>query len=490
MSNSRNELTGKFSPSSARVKPDTRPAFNRASRGRRTAGLSTERRETLNLWGFAPTGDLSTASLTRLFSTQKRLNAVLRKEARLLQVEVSEVRSVTTEHLRMVNQVILDVSSLGEGVRNPFKDRNLTEAQILSEDLVRRQGKPFSTDEVKKSKPSPSEPVKSHRRWNGSTPSSKLGGQAHLEDLFVLRGPLAKCFHRAVERGYRGPLSRWLRGPHAIRAGAKAREAGINLPPHERWRICAPSSPVYYAVNSCTITKTNLRSGFQNERLSPEITSVVNLRRQAVSVNRLKLSDWPRSGRGLAWPTYPTLGESWSMWLMGRRPIHHEDTSPMEKLHPLKRPLKLVKPGSVARAVSRLVIGVRASVEVPRKFLPHFAYRWGFLILKRRFQLPNGLVKHLSNLWKSQQQALFLRADIRFRDALRRIPGNCHWQLSGFTVPVRQRLSCRLSKRSRPGRNCRVRQLLEDNSQTQALALNESLGPPHTDNSGGGVRLF
>jgi hypothetical protein len=157
------------------------------------------------------------------------------------------------------------------------------------------------------------------------------------------------------------------------------------------------------------------------------------LRRQAASVPRLKLSDWPRSKEhGRSWPTFPTLNESWEMVNRGKLPHHRLNSERANLISPYRIPARQIKPGARERAIANLVVGVRASIEVPKGTLGYFRYRWGFLILKRKAFLPKKLCQWLANLWKVDITGLFLLYPVRYNDALRRLPSSTQWVLSGF----------------------------------------------------------
>jgi hypothetical protein len=224
--------------------------------------------------------------------------------------------------------------------------------------------------------------------------------------------------------------------------------------------------------------------GFQGERLRSKCTDVVVLRRQASSVPRLKKHDWPRGfRRACAWPTYPTLAESWEMML---RSLNGPRRLPLRSSHarPEKIPTKLVKPGSLVRAISNYVIGVRADIEVPKETLAYFRYRWGFLILRRKDALPSKLVRWLSNLWKTDFSSLLMSEPIRLNDALRRLPSSCQWQLLGYRYAGLLQSSRAKKGRQRPPRPVRNQPRL-----VPVTAGKTSESPPSSDKSDGGVRL-
>jgi hypothetical protein len=451
-------------------------------------------RDHCRVWGFTPHAGVDQSSMTRLFEMQNRLKADLRRQARLLKIDVAEVRSTQAEQLRMVNEAMLHASSSELGVENPFSVRNLTDAQLRTERMVRESGKKTigGAPVAKPTRPS-AFLIKKHRpdaKAQEDCPPRRL---PPLEKCFTLKGPLLRDFSRAVSRGYKGPPNRWLRGPGAVAAWSRARKKISDLPHPREHGIFNPRSPLHWAVSSSSgMRQHNLRRGFRAERLNSDPTNFVVLCRQAASVKRLKLSDWPSLGLGRSWPTFPTLNESWEMVVRGKYPANHtHSASGSEFLRPTKLPLKLVKPGSAARVVSKCVLGIRADVEVPRKFLAYFQYRWGFLILQRKWALPKELSAMLIALWKADITKMFLVCPIRYNDALRRIPSNAYYALNGFLPGSRQRTVAAHdtvpSKRKRPPR--RERQLANSSVGSKITGKTCEI-TPSPDKSDGGVRLF
>jgi hypothetical protein len=70
--------------------------------------------------------------------------------------------------------------------------------------------------------------------------------------------------------------------------------------------------------------------------------------------------------------------------------------------------------------VSKQIVGIRASVEVPRKFLSHFRSRHGFLILTTRFKIPSGLIRFLIAQWICYPTSLWLVEPCHLKTFLRR----------------------------------------------------------------------
>jgi len=436
------------------------------------------------VWGKTPRRRLDQKGLTFLFAEQKRLNAALRRQARLARLDVAEVRSTEAELLRRINQQIADGFALEEG-KNPFSSRQLSDSQIKSEELLKRQGARFSLETTERVRNCHRPPTQRRRTNLGDLVLPK---SLPREEFTTLRGPLLRCLARSKDRGYRGTPSQWLRGPTAMREINRLRQKGMI---HPLWtgrlsvfdRFC----PLRYAVTGCTATSYQVPSrGFQGERLYDQNRDSLVLVRQARSVKRLTASRWPRTLSGArAWPTFPTFNESWEMLMRGISPVSIS-TPEREKFFPWKRPTAQLKAGLKVRTISNMVIGVRASVAVPVNLLAYFTYRWGFLILKRNRPLPNQLASYLAGLWKSDISGLFLKFPIRYNDALRRTPPDTFYAVSGWRKEAeRAPAVVKLTQRRRdPLRSLRRLHLRK--------AGNESSSPSRTttsNQSGGGVRL-
>lgn len=449
------------------------------------------------VWGYTPHDGSTQAGMTRLFSEQKRLTAALLRQSKLAKLAVEEVRSTEQEHLRRVNQAILDPLSGLQGFSNPFAQRRLIDAQRISEDMIARQGTKVIGSELPPRTKNPPPPPPTIRRRGGrpsfKAPTDKirrLKTRAHLEDLLDLRGPLAREYARSVRRGYQGPPARWLKGPKAVRHVERLLRKGFTFPPPDKWSIFDPLSPLHWAVNSSSgFAGQSPSHGFRGERLTREPSQRLTFPRQAAAVQRLRLSDWPSTPRGgRSWPTFPTLNESWEMMMRKKLPHHHYDIRTPQRLRSEKIPTKRVLPGSSVRAVSELVLGIRAWVEVPKEFLAYFKYRWGFLILYRRAHLPKELVKFLARRWKMDISEMFLKCPIRYNDALRRIPPTTYYVMVGFTpsqggpkTPVTR------GPRKRAGRSERRVTKLE--TLRREFIPDGYNSPSPSDKSGDGVRL-
>jgi hypothetical protein len=78
--------------------------------------------------------------------------------------------------------------------------------------------------------------------------------------------------------------------------------------------------------------------------------------------------------------------------------------------------------GLATRIVKFQIVGIRSSVEVPRKFLKYFRYRENFLILVVRHNLPAGLVRFLLGQWCVAPYSLWLRRAVLLRIFLKKVP--------------------------------------------------------------------
>jgi hypothetical protein len=480
------------SSSTFRAKGSSGPTRDGRVRPSKDESSPTEESGRARLWGKTPKYKLDSAGLSALFESQVLLKAALAKQARLAKLDVSQVRSTETEHLRRVNQAILDASSSVEGFVNPFRSRNLIDSQIVSERMIRGLGKNrLNQRNADKPEPRPHPMALRLRGKRDRLESKTKPVYSHLEDCFSLRGPLLREFSRAKERGYKGPPSRWLKGPTAVAAWRKLLSRGITSALPGSVSVFHRSSPLHYLVNASSIVETQLCRGFTGTKLRQSTPNVVVLRRQAASVPRLKRRAWPRSHRGHAWPTFPTLAESLEMAMRSQRSFHHDSLEDTNIIRSYKVPTTQIKPGSSARAVSRLVLGIRADIDVPKGLLGHFRYRWGFLILRRHWSLPLRLSRWLASQWKADITRMFLRYPCRYNDALRRLPCTALWAMRGFVPSGTQgdtlRLARPAAKRRRPPRNYRC--ALATSARRCQVDGSPSMTTSSSDKSDDGVRL-
>jgi hypothetical protein len=454
-------------------------------RGRpRGRSSSIQDRDDYKVWGKAPNPGTDQSSMTRLFEMQKQLNAALRRQARLTKLEVPEVRSAQAEQLRRVNEAILHGSSSALGVKNPFAERNLTDVQLLAEDMVKRQGKKVIEGASMPVPPRPKPHVTKLRLSKGRARVEHSPTPPSLESVFTLRGPLARYYKRAVERGYGGKPEAWLRGAPAAKIASKLSEKGFSFPNPDQWSTVDFRSPMHWVVNAHSGIIESRRTGFQSERLKSKPTNFVVLRDQASAAQRLPRKSWPRTSSGVGlWPNYPTLNESWTMATRKKLPCHIAYPCDTKLLSAVRQSAKQVTPAVAAKTIDRFVIGIRADVEIPRKFLAYFRYRWGFLILRRFHVLPRLLVKRLAQVWKEDISAMWLRCPVRFNEALRRGPTFWYYQKVKF-VPSSEPPKTSNTSRQRAGRNTRHRSRDVVSTSNTLIA-----STPSSDKSDGGVRL-
>jgi len=129
---------------------------------------------------------------------------------------------------------------------------------------------------------------------------------------------------------------------------------------------------------------------------------------------------WPRTNRGAAWPSSPTFQE----WLeMSRKGITLPGTldrgpgTTRVSFREFNSNIELAK-----RIVTNNVIGVRADLELPDKYLKHFRYRWNFLILTTPWDIPAGLARFLASCWITKPTSLWLEDRRSLRSYLRQVP--------------------------------------------------------------------
>jgi hypothetical protein len=140
---------------------------------------------------------------------------------------------------------------------------------------------------------------------------------------------------------------------------------------------------------------------------------------QKAMVRPLPSSDWPRLGTRSAWPSSPTFVEMLEMNRRGLAP------RPINKARePAKYRITRAEfnsnAGLCSKLISRQVIGIRSDIRVPKKFLGYFEYRWGFLILTTRYNLPIGLSRFLAGQWIRNLHNLWLSEKYSFRNFLKK----------------------------------------------------------------------
>jgi len=136
-----------------------------------------------------------------------------------------------------------------------------------------------------------------------------------------------------------------------------------------------------------------------------------------VGTARLRKIDWPRI-TGNRWPSTPSISELLEMSKSGivYRGLEPTTRRPVEGR--LTRKLVSDDIRLATKIVSKYIVGIRSSEEVPRKFLKYFRYRWDFLILTVRWAIPAGLVRFLLSRWVCAPTSLWLVKNCRFKNFL------------------------------------------------------------------------
>lgn len=148
--------------------------------------------------------------------------------------------------------------------------------------------------------------------------------------------------------------------------------------------------------------------------------SLTVFRSQSTLAKRLDREAWPSVAGKPAWPSSPSINE----WLeMIRRGAvsssdqwRHSGKTERVSLREFNSNI-----GIAERIVVRQVIGLRADVEMPRKFLRYFRYRWGFLILISS-KIPCGLTRFLASTWCVNPYSLWLERKVSLKTFLRQVP--------------------------------------------------------------------
>lgn len=138
-----------------------------------------------------------------------------------------------------------------------------------------------------------------------------------------------------------------------------------------------------------------------------------------VAVPRLSKTRAPRSTRAL-WPSTPTFTEMLVSSRIGSKTPVRDNFKSLAVDNCLTLRETRESHVLITRIVRRQIVGVRAEVEVPGKFLKYFRYRHGFLILSVRHCLPIGLVRFLTAQWIKCPTSLWLVEPVRFKHYLRR----------------------------------------------------------------------
>lgn len=181
----------------------------------------------------------------------------------------------------------------------------------------------------------------------------------------------------------------------------------------------------YYNSKSGSLTIDAMTNCKIKELLAPGSIRTGNgsmsvFRSQSTHAKRLSRSAWPTVAGRPAWPSSPNITEWLEMILRGVKPssdhwVQSGKTTPVTRRE-FNENIELAR-----LIVVRQIIGLRADVEVERKFLKYFRYRWGFLILTYT-NIPAGLVRRLASIWIKDPYSLWLERKVSLRKFLRQVP--------------------------------------------------------------------
>lgn len=148
-------------------------------------------------------------------------------------------------------------------------------------------------------------------------------------------------------------------------------------------------------------------------------------RSQRLSVKRLKSSDWPRDPLGPSWPSFPSITEWMEMIRKGIDPSDRPELNqPGGQLGFTQLSRRELNSNChlATLVVSNYVVGIRATTEVPSKYLAYFRYSHNFLIMVNQWSLPIGLVRFLLAQWCQNPYSLWLRRAVSLKKFLRKVP--------------------------------------------------------------------
>lgn len=148
-------------------------------------------------------------------------------------------------------------------------------------------------------------------------------------------------------------------------------------------------------------------------------------RSQRLEVRPLKSRHWPSNLEGPSWPSFPSITEWMEMLRKGLDPFTRQElNTPIADSGYTRVSRGELHENHVlaTRIVSNVIVGIRSSVEIPRKFLKYFRYSQNFLILTVRHNLPIGLVRFLLGQWCVAPYSLWLRRAVLLKQYLRKVP--------------------------------------------------------------------
>jgi len=201
--------------------------------------------------------------------------------------------------------------------------------------------------------------------------------------------------------------------------------AALRMPVKVETREDSVFDRFYYTARSGSLVIDAMTNCMIKDLLSPGSIrtgygSLSVFRSQSTSVKKLSRGAWPTVAGRSAWPSSPTIVE----WLeMVRRGAKSSSDLwvPSGKTALVTRREYNENIELARRIIVRQVVGLRADVEIERRFLRYFQYRWGFLILIHT-KLPAGLVRKLTAIWLADPYSLWLERRVSLRTFLRQVP--------------------------------------------------------------------
>jgi len=168
------------------------------------------------------------------------------------------------------------------------------------------------------------------------------------------------------------------------------------------------------------LTRDRIRGELPPGSVRTQCGSVTILKSQISAVKKLSEKAWPTIQGRPAWPSTPTMPE----WLeMLRRGVKSSSELFVERGKTIRSTIREFNSNIelAKRVVHRQIVGVRADVGIPSKYLGCFRYRWGFLILTAPY-LPAGLARFLASIWCTNPYSLWLERKVTLKQYLRELP--------------------------------------------------------------------
>lgn len=200
---------------------------------------------------------------------------------------------------------------------------------------------------------------------------------------------------------------------------------------HDRFYYNARSSRV---IELDKLTRERIREDLPPGHVRTQCGSIAVLKSQISAVKKLPENAWPTIAGRPAWPSTPTIPE----WLeMLRRGAKHSSELFVERGKTIRSTIREFNSNIelAKRVVHRQVVGVRADVGIPSKYLGCFRYRWGFLILTAPY-LPAGLARFLASVWCTNPFSLWLERKVTLKQYLRELPLSIHNRTVASVLPT------------------------------------------------------